>query len=98
MNALAWLIGGGTVGVAGALLMNSYSVSPDAGAAFGLIAFVAVALGGFGSVVGAGLAGLALGVVQGVVGLYASAYSLAAVLALYLAVILVRPQGLLGTR
>ncbi|MGH2714827.1 MAG: branched-chain amino acid ABC transporter permease [Thermoleophilaceae bacterium] len=98
MNALAWLIGGGTVGVAGALLMNSYSVSPDAGAAFGLIAFVAVALGGFGSVIGAGLAGLALGVVQGVVGLYASAYSLAAVLALYLAVILVRPQGLLGTR
>jgi branched-chain amino acid transport system permease protein len=98
MNALAWLIGGGTVGVAGALLMNAYSVSPDAGAAFGLIAFVAVALGGFGSVVGAGLAGLALGVVQGVVGLYASAYSLAAVLALYLAVILVRPQGLLGTR
>lgn len=98
INALAWVIAGGTVGIAGALLMNSYSVSPEAGASFGLIAFVTVALGGFGSVLGAGIAGLALGVVQGVVGLYAPAYALAALLALYLAVVLVRPQGLLGTR
>lgn len=98
MNALAWIIGGGSVGVAGALLMNSYSVTPDAGASFGLIAFVAVALGGFGSVIGAGIAGLALGVTQGVVGLYASEYTLAALLSLYLVVVLLRPQGLLGTR
>lgn len=98
MNALAWILGGGSVGVAGALLMNSYSVTPDAGASFGLIAFVAVALGGFGSVIGAGIAGLALGVTQGVVGLYASEYTLAALLSLYLVVVLLRPQGLLGTR
>lgn len=98
MYALAWVIGGATTGVAGALLMNSFSVTPTAGAAFGLIAFVTVALGGFGSVVGAGLAGLVLGVAQGIVGLYRPEYSLAAILALYLVVVVVRPQGLLGTR
>lgn len=98
MNALAWVIGAGSVGVAGALLMNAYSVTPDAGARFALIAFVTVALGGFGSVKGAGLAGLALGVVQSVVALYFPAYNLAALLGLYLMVVLVRPTGLLGTR
>lgn len=98
MYALAWAIGGATTGVAGALLMNSFSVTPTAGAAFGLIAFVTVALGGFGSVIGAGIAGLILGVAQGVIGLYWPAYSTAALLALYLVVVLVRPQGLLGTR
>lgn len=98
MYALAWIVGGATTGVAGALLMNSFSVTPTAGAAFGLIAFVTVALGGFGSVIGAGLAGLVLGVAQGVIGLYRPEYSLAALLALYLVVVLVRPQGLLGTR
>jgi branched-chain amino acid transport system permease protein len=98
MNALAWLIAGASVGVAGALLMNFYPVSPDAGSSFALIAFVTVALGGFGSVVGAGAAGLILGVVYGVVGFFASAFALAALLGLYLLVILVRPQGLLGIR
>lgn len=98
MHALAWVIAGATCGVAGALLMNSYSATPDAGASYGLIAFVTVALGGFGSVVGAALAGLALGVVQSVVGLYEPAYALTAVLTLYLLVVVVRPQGLLGVR
>lgn len=98
MYALAWVIGGATTGVAGALLMNSFSVTPTAGASFGLIAFVTVALGGFGSVVGAGLAGLALGVAQSVVGLYRPEYALATILALYLVIVLVRPQGLFGTR
>jgi branched-chain amino acid transport system permease protein len=57
-----------------------------------------VALGGFGSIAGAAVAGLLVGLAQGVVGLYAPGYTLAAALALYLLVVLVRPQGLLGTR
>lgn len=98
MFALAWVIGGATTGAAGALLMNSFSVTPEAGATFGLVAFVTVALGGFGSITGAGFAGLALGVVQSVVGLYFSAYSLAAILGLYLVVVFIRPQGLGGIK
>jgi len=98
MYALAWLVAGSATGVAGALLMNAYSTSPTAGVTFVLMAFVVVALGGFGSIAGAAVAGLLVGVVQGVVGLYASSYTLAAALAIYLLVVLVRPRGLLGTR
>jgi branched-chain amino acid transport system permease protein len=98
MYALAWIIAGAATGVAGGLLMNGYSASPTAGVMFVLMAFVVVALGGFGSIAGAAVAGLLVGVAQGVVGLYAPSYTLAAALALYLLVVLVRPQGLLGTR
>jgi branched-chain amino acid transport system permease protein len=98
IHLLAWAIGGASVGIAGALLMNFFSVDPVAGASFGLIAFVAVSLGGFGSLPGALVAGLALGVIQDLVGLYLPSYSLAAIFALYLVIVLVRPQGLFGTR
>jgi branched-chain amino acid transport system permease protein len=98
MYALAWIVAGAAAGIAGGLLMNSYSASPTAGVTFALMAFVVVALGGFGSITGAALAGLLVGVAQGIVGLYAPSYTLAAALGLYLVVILVRPQGLLGTR
>ena len=59
MNALAWAIGGGTVGVAGGLLVNFYYVYPTVGLLFTMIAFACVALGGFGSIKGAFFAGLA---------------------------------------
>lgn len=98
MYALAWMIAGAATGIAGGLLMNAYSASPTAGVTFVLMAFVVVALGGFGSIAGAAVGGLLVGVAQGVVGLYAPAYTLAIALALYLVVVLVRPQGLLGTR
>lgn len=98
MYALAWVIAGTASGVAGGLLMNAYSASPTAGVNFVLMAFVVVALGGFGSIAGAAIAGLLVGVAQGVFGLYAPDYTLVAALALYLLVVLVRPRGLLGTR
>lgn len=98
MNALAWTLGLACAGVAGALLMNAYTVSPQAGMTFGLIAFIAVALGGFGSVLGAGIAALLLGVIQSLVTLYASEYGLVALGGLFLLVILIRPNGILGVR
>jgi branched-chain amino acid transport system permease protein len=98
MYALAWAVAGAATGLAGGLLMNAYSASPTAGVTFVLMAFVVVAFGGFGSIAGAAVAGLLVGVAQGIVGLYAPSYTLAAALALYLLVVLVRPQGLLGTR
>jgi branched-chain amino acid transport system permease protein len=98
MNALSWILGLACTGVAGALLMNFYVVTPDAGVEFGLIAFIAVALGGFGSVLGAGIAGLLLGAVQSLVSLYASQYGLAALVGLFLVVVLIRPTGILGVR
>jgi branched-chain amino acid transport system permease protein len=63
MNAFAWGIGGGTVTVAGALIVNFWSVNPFVGLLFTMIAFAIVALGGFGSVPGAFFAGLVVGMI-----------------------------------
>jgi branched-chain amino acid transport system permease protein len=98
MYALAWTLAGTATGVAGALLINNFEVDPTAGVSFGLMSIVAVALGGFGSVIGAAIAGLAIGVVQGAVGLYLPSYTVAVALGVYLLVLVIRPQGLRGTR
>ncbi|MDE2583423.1 MAG: branched-chain amino acid ABC transporter permease [Rhodospirillales bacterium] len=97
MQALAWGIGAASTGVAGALIALFFYVSPEVGNSFTLLAFVTVCLGGFGSVPGALLAGLAIGVIQSI-----SAYFLGpatkdvAVYALFVLLLWVRPQGLLG--
>jgi branched-chain amino acid transport system permease protein len=97
MFALAWGIGAACAGVAGALLSTSYPIFPEVGATFILIAFVLVALGGFGSVTGAFWAGILVGIVEVVGGfLWDPAYKLVLVLSLYLLVVWLRPQGLLG--
>ena len=97
MFALAWGIGAACAGVAGALLSTSYPVFPEVGASFILVAFVLVALGGFGSVTGAFWAGILVGIVEVVGGfLWDPAYKMVLVLALYLLVVWLRPQGLLG--
>ncbi|MGZ6142431.1 MAG: branched-chain amino acid ABC transporter permease [Myxococcales bacterium] len=97
MFALAWGIGAACVGVAGALLSTFYYVFPQVGSQFALIAFVAVALGGFGSVLGAFTGGIAIGVVESMAGVFvAPAVKNLFVFAIYLVVVLVRPRGLLG--
>jgi branched-chain amino acid transport system permease protein len=97
MFALAWGIGIASVGVAGSLLASFYYVFPEVGGNFGLVAFVVVALGGFGSVVGAFIAGVVVGLVEVTSGyLLAPSIKFIVVLGLYLVVVLARPQGLLG--
>jgi len=97
MFALGWGIGGACVGVAGAFLTTFFYVFPDVGSTFGLLAYVAVALGGFGSIPGALVAGVIIGLTEVLAGLLiAPAFKYVAVFLLYLVVVLVRPQGLLG--
>jgi branched-chain amino acid transport system permease protein len=99
MFALAWGIGIATVGVAGVLLSSFYYVFPEVGGNFGLIAFVVVALGGFGSVVGAFIAGIIVGLVEVLSGfLVDPSLKFLFVLALYLGVVFIRPQGLMGIK
>jgi len=97
MFALAWGLGAACAGVAGALLSTYYPIFPEVGSTFILVAFVLVALGGFGSVAGAFWAGILVGVVEVVGGfLWDPAYKMVLVLSLYLLVVWLRPQGLLG--
>ena len=70
MNALAWGIGGATVTITGALLVNFWSVNPFIGLLFTMLAFAIVALGGFGSVPGAFFAGLVVGMITDIPGFW----------------------------
>jgi branched-chain amino acid transport system permease protein len=95
--ALGWGIGAGCVGVAGALLVPFFYIFPDVGGTFALLAYVAVALGGFGNVPATLAGGVVVGLVEVLGGLLiAPALKYAVVFLLYLGVVLWRPQGLFG--
>ncbi len=95
--ALGWGLGTAAVGVAGAMLASFYYVSPDVGANFALIAYVTVALGGFGSLLGALVAGVLIGEVEAVTAqLLEPSLKQVGMFAIYLAVLMFRPRGLFG--
>jgi len=96
MNGLAWGIGGATVAIAGALLAHFYYITPTIGMVFILIAFATVALGGFGSISGAFLAGLIIGLIQVVGGQYLSELKFTFVYIAYFLTVVFRPRGLFG--
>ncbi len=97
VNALSFGIGAALVGVAGAFLSMYYYIYPQVGGMFGTLSFCIVALGGFGSIPGAFVAGLLVGLVQTLGGYFFDpAYKYAIVFLLYLVTVWVRPQGLLG--
>ena len=78
------------------LLANFFYVFPDVGAVFALLAYVTVALGGFGNVAATLLGGVLIGLVENLVGLWAPAFKYVGVFCFYLLVVLWRPQGLFG--
>jgi len=97
MRALAWGLGGLTVGIAGALLTNFYYIFPTVGLLFTMIAFATVALGGFGSIQGAFFAGLMIGLVEMIGGYYLGPqWKFALVYLVYFLIVVFRPKGLLG--
>jgi branched-chain amino acid transport system permease protein len=94
---LVFGIGGACVGVASGLLPSYLATHPDVGTLFGLIAFMVVAMGGFGSIPGALVAAVIIGLVESLAGFYIGpVYKYIAVFGIYLVVILIRPKGLFG--
>ena len=95
--ALGWGLGAATVGVAGTMLATFYYVSPTVGANFATIAYVTVALGGFGSITGALVAGVLIGEVEAVTAqVLEPSLKQVGMFAIYLVVLMVRPRGLFG--
>lgn len=97
MFAIGWGIGLGCVGVAGGMMTNYFFIFTDVGVNFALFAFVAVALGGFGSIIGCLYAGIIIGLVESLGGLLIDpSFKLLYVFAIYLLVVIYKPQGLFG--
>ena len=97
MYAIGWAVGLGCVAVAGAMMTNYFFIFTDVGIYFALFAFVAVALGGFGSIIGCLYAGVIIGLVESLGGLLIDpSFKLLYVFVIYLLVVIYRPQGLFG--
>lgn len=97
MQALAWGMAGGATGIAGALIATFFYTSPTVGETLAILAFVTVSFGGFGSVLGALVAGLIIGVVESLSAyLIGPVYKDVVVYVLFVLVLWFRPQGLMG--
>jgi len=97
MQAIAWAIAAAATGLAGALIATFFYVSPTVGETLGIVAFVTVSLGGFGSVPGALVAGLLIGAIESLSAyLIGAVYKDIVVYSLFLCFLWFRPQGLMG--
>ena len=99
IRSIAFGIGTACVAVAGSLVTPFFYVAPDVGESFNLMAFVVVVLGGMGNFIGALLGGFIVGLAEslGAAFLPGSLKQLV-VFIIFAAVLLLRPEGLFGTR
>jgi branched-chain amino acid transport system permease protein len=96
---IAFSGGSALVGLAACIMMPLFSVFPTVGLNFVLIAFVIVVLGGMGSIEGALIGGICIGVVQSLSSYYvAPAFGQMFFFILFLLVMIFRPNGLLGQK
>jgi branched-chain amino acid transport system permease protein len=95
---VAFALGAYLAGIAGALTAPIRGLSPGMGVDMLGIAFVVVALGGMGNILGAIAAGLLIGVAQAVVAAYWIEASVVVIYLVMAAVLVFRPQGLFGIR
>ena len=97
MGMRTFMLGAALAGLAGALLVPISQFTPLMGHNVVIKAFVVVVVGGMGSVAGAVVCGLALGVVEALLGLaLPEGFTTALVYSLLLVTLMVRPQGLFG--
>jgi branched-chain amino acid transport system permease protein len=97
--AFTWGVGAAVAGAAAALMAPLTLIYPDLGAVLLVKAFASAVLGGFGSLPGAVLGGVSVGIIENLAGgyLHTSLQDVSAFIVIML-VLVVRPTGLLGTR
>jgi branched-chain amino acid transport system permease protein len=97
--AMCYGLGLACLGASACFLLPAYYVNPQVGSGFVLVAFTIVVLGGMGSFTGALLGGLLIGVVESVGGLLlGESLGQIGIFVIFIAVLLLRPQGLFGAR
>ncbi len=96
---LTLTIGGALTGLIAAFFSPIYSVHPHFGGSFTLMAFIIVVLGGMGNLAGGFLGAFIIGIVTSVAAVFTSTeWAEILALVIFILVVLVRPQGLLGAR
>src|SRR5262249_10509031 len=100
-QAIAFGLGLAAVGLAGGLLLPPFYLYPEVGGPFTLRSFVIVVLGGMGSIEGAAIGGVVLGVIESLTSLYwgnpvAGGGDFVVVFVISLLVLSLRPAGLFG--
>jgi branched-chain amino acid transport system permease protein len=97
MGFVSFAITAALGGLAGAMITPAQFTSADVGLSYGVFGFVAAVLGGFGTMSGALVGGILLGVVNAFVGRYISSnYQTVIAFAMLLALLAVRPEGITG--
>jgi branched-chain amino acid transport system permease protein len=99
IHAVTFGLGTACLAIAACLLLPTYYVNPQAGDAFVLVAFTVVVLGGMGSVPGALIGGLFIGVVESLSGFWlGESLGQIGIFVIFILVLLLRPAGLFGAR
>lgn len=96
--AICFGLGALLAGFAGSLISTYQAVSEVMGLNYAITAIVVMVLGGLGSIPGSFIGGIIIGIVGSIVTYYESALILPAYYALFLIILLVKPQGLLGKK
>jgi branched-chain amino acid transport system permease protein len=97
VSAIAFALGVACAGLGGALLLPVFYTYPTVGEPLQIRSFVIVVLGGMGSIEGAALGGVVLGIAEGLTAyLWSDSYSQVVNFVIFLLVLLLRPAGLLG--
>jgi branched-chain amino acid transport system permease protein len=97
-NALAFMLGAGLAALAGGLVGPLLYVNPSMGGTLGIKGFAAAILGGFGSIPGAIVGGLAIGVLDSFSAGHFQGYSELVTFLVFTVIIMVRPTGIFGER
>lgn len=97
-NAIAFMLGAALAALAGGLVGPLLYVNPSMGGILGIKGFAGAILGGFGSIPGAILGGIAIGVLDSFAGGWFQGYSDLVTFLVFTALIMVRPTGIFGER
>ena len=98
LRLLVFAIGVALAAIAGVVMAPIWGIRPHVGVDAVVPAFLIIVLGGVGSLWGAGVAGLMVGMVVGITGAYASEWSLMSMYLLFIAIVTFRSRGLFGKK